>query len=275
MSTNDDHEIIDVEAVEITDAASDHLPAVVETTYQHDEPITKWSEEYWASPEVQTIRCRAHKKTGEQCKNAAIKGATVCRFHGGAAKHVKAAARARLENAADLMAKQLLQIALTADSEAVMLSAVSNALDRAGLKAPSEVVLSQGEAKPYETIFDVIGGSPGPEFYSDLRNDGTVGQDTVSPASVATSGYEDLRPEYVSPPAGEQVSSPEGSKSSGDEPPPSPPRNARGHQRRPEPPARHITGDDAIRAANAANRAAGVWDEQLALESRHKRYPRP
>jgi hypothetical protein len=61
------------------------------------------------------------------------------------------------------MAKQLLGIALTADSEAVMLAAVRDALDRAGLKAPSEVVLSQGEPKPYELIFEGIGGTPSGE----------------------------------------------------------------------------------------------------------------
>lgn len=44
----------------------------------------------------------------------------------------------------------------------------------------------------------------------------------------------------------------------------------RGRERSP-----HITGEAAIRAANEANRAIGAMPDQLALESRHKRYPRP
>jgi len=116
------------------------------------------SERDWPHGPTPERRCRAHSsRTGEPCKNAALKGATVCRFHGGATRHVKAAARVRLENVAELMAKQLLGLALTADSEAVMLAAIRDALDRAGLKAPSEVVLSQSDPKPYEQIFDDIG----------------------------------------------------------------------------------------------------------------------
>ncbi|QZA16483.1 hypothetical protein K3U93_17650 [Mycobacterium malmoense] len=104
----------------------------------------------WANSAVPQRRCKAHKKDGSQCSNPAIRGGTVCRFHGGAAKHVKMAARARLENAADRMAKELLGMAVDPDiSSAVKLSAIRDALDRAGLKAPNEVVLSQGTA-PYE-----------------------------------------------------------------------------------------------------------------------------
>lgn len=255
MSNDEGHEIIDVEVEEITETGN--LPAVVETpvrTYQHSEPITKWSEEWWkqASPEVQANRCVAHKKTGERCKNAAILGATVCRFHGGAAKHVKRAARARLENAADLMAKQLLGIALTADSEAVKLAAIKDSLDRAGLKAPSEVVLSQGEAKPYEQVFDVIGGNP-PDA---VGYDNAVGVDCVPPAMVD--------------PADEQ---PQSSCHGG----PLGQGRPREFDRQPrqQPPEVHITGEAAMRLANEANRQAGVFEAQRAIESPHKRYRRP
>lgn len=153
--SNDDN-VIDAEVIEIVE----NLPAVAET-YQHSEPISKWSEQWWslASPEVQANRCRAHKKTGERCRNAAISGATVCRFHGGAAKHVRAAARARLDNAADLMAKQLLNVALSAESESVKLAAIRDALDRTIGKAPT--VVEVGPTKPFEEVFDIIGGSAG------------------------------------------------------------------------------------------------------------------
>ncbi|MGV0695970.1 HGGxSTG domain-containing protein [Mycobacterium paraintracellulare] len=161
---SDDNEIIDVEAVEIEETKN--LPAVVETAGTHEgaksvEATVREDGRHWPHGPLPERRCKAHSsRTGEPCKNAAIKGSTVCRFHGGAAKQVKANARARLENAADLMAKQLLGIALTAEGESVKLAAIRDALDRAGLKPPAEVVLAQGEAKPYEQIFDVIGGNP-------------------------------------------------------------------------------------------------------------------
>lgn len=46
-------------------------------------------------------RCTARsKQTGEQCKQRPTKGATVCRFHGGAAPQTKAAAEQRTQEAA-------------------------------------------------------------------------------------------------------------------------------------------------------------------------------
>lgn len=97
-------------------------------------------------------QCVAHKKNGERCQKAPIRGATVCRFHGGAARHVKAAAKARLENAADQMARQLLGIALDADAPpAVKLAAIKDALDRAGL-APNAKHEITHELKPWEQV---------------------------------------------------------------------------------------------------------------------------
>lgn len=56
------------------------------------------------------------------------------------------------DDAADRMARQLLKIAESADSESVRLAAVRDALDRAGLKAPTQVDLEVGP-KPFEQIF--------------------------------------------------------------------------------------------------------------------------
>jgi hypothetical protein len=90
-------------------------------------------------------------------KRAAISGGRVCTHHGGNAPAVKAKARQRIEEAADRMAKQLLGIATSAESEAVRLAAIRDALDRAGLVAPKTVDVAIAP-KPWEIIFDDIAG---------------------------------------------------------------------------------------------------------------------
>ncbi|WP_210687358.1 hypothetical protein [Mycolicibacterium sp. GESEQ-9] len=157
--------VIDVEVVDIEEDPSTSplmnkaetpaisLPAVIPALR-----APRWSEEWWeqASPAVQSRRCKAHKKTGERCLKAAIEGATVCRVHGGAAPHVKAAARARLDNAADRMAANLLRLGEQAESETVQLSATNSALDRAGITKPTQVELGPMEPKPWEELFEGI-----------------------------------------------------------------------------------------------------------------------
>jgi hypothetical protein len=68
-----------------------------------EEPTStaKYSDDWWARfPKAQ--RCVAHKSTtGEACRKAAVKGAVVCRSHGGAAAQVRAKAQERLVLAAD------------------------------------------------------------------------------------------------------------------------------------------------------------------------------
>src|SRR5215217_1978631 len=46
---------------------------------------------------VPAVQCRATAHTGKQCKNKAIPGGTVCRFHGGASPHVASKAAVRAE----------------------------------------------------------------------------------------------------------------------------------------------------------------------------------
>jgi hypothetical protein len=114
----------------------------------------KFSEEWWKNYARPENRCVAHRKNGDQCRHPARAGTTVCRVHGGAAPQVKAKARERLELAADRMARQLLGIATTSESEAVKLAAVKDALDRAGLTAKNQVEV---ELKPWEQLLkDVV-----------------------------------------------------------------------------------------------------------------------
>ena len=100
-------------------------------------------------------RCTAHRQDGQPCRRYAARGANVCRVHGGAAPQVVAKARERLALAADRMARELLGIATGAESEAVKLAAVKDALDRAGLGAKTEVALA---VKPWEDIMGDLAG---------------------------------------------------------------------------------------------------------------------
>lgn len=126
------------------------------TVKRVDSRKSQWTEQWWAkaSPEIKARRCGAHRKNGDQCKKAAINGGTVCRTHGGAARHVKNAARARLQNAADRMARELLKMAVDDNvADSVKLQAIRDALDRAGVSAKTEVELV---AKPFEMVFEAM-----------------------------------------------------------------------------------------------------------------------
>ena len=59
------------------------------------------------TPIANGTQCTAHSRSGAQCRSRAITGATVCRMHGGAAPHVREAARRRLALALDPTAKRL------------------------------------------------------------------------------------------------------------------------------------------------------------------------
>jgi hypothetical protein len=53
-----------------------------------------------SAPDLTSRRqCSAHARTGEQCKRSAVLGAIVCRYHGGLAPQVRAAADRRLAEA--------------------------------------------------------------------------------------------------------------------------------------------------------------------------------
>ena len=134
----------------------------------------------WSISDVPERQCTAHKRNGDRCKNAAIRGATVCGYHGGNAPAVKAKARIRLEMAADRMARNLLGLAETADSEAVQLAATNSALDRSGLGAKTSVEL-EISAKPFERVFDRI--AAGPREPAVAIEGGILGEGTDKPAS--------------------------------------------------------------------------------------------
>lgn len=88
-------------------------------------------------------KCTARsQRTGEQCRRPAARGANVCPVHGGSAPQVKAAARRRLDQAADVLVQRLLKFALDGDvADNVALAAIRDALDRAGMGAKTEVAV--------------------------------------------------------------------------------------------------------------------------------------
>ena len=84
----------------------------------------------------------------------------MCRVHGGSAPQVKAAAKRRLDQAAEVLVQRLLAFALDGDtSENVALHAIIAALDRAGLSVKQALELSaSAEPKPYEEMLMGITG---------------------------------------------------------------------------------------------------------------------
>src|SRR4051812_7783614 len=86
------------------------------------------------------------------------RAATRCRHQ--AFERISDAARRRLDEAADGMARALLGIAESAESEAVKLRAIAEALDRAGMQAPTAVEVDVA-VKPWQ---DVIAGMRGVRF---------------------------------------------------------------------------------------------------------------
>ena len=84
-------------------------------------------------------KCSAHNRRGELCGRWAIAGGRVCRFHGGAAKHVKEAAALRIARLVDpainIIAGEL-QRKVSADDlqgRALRVKVAHDALDRNGL----------------------------------------------------------------------------------------------------------------------------------------------
>ncbi|MGV0578103.1 hypothetical protein ABQE57_05930 [Mycolicibacterium elephantis] len=143
-------------------------------------PIDRWQRS--ASPER---RCTAHRKNGDQCKNAARYGTNVCDFHGAKAPQVKRKARQRIEEAADRMACELLKMATDDDvADSVKLAAIRDALDRAGLSAKNAVEVEVGPPNPYEQIFDRIMVLEGGSREAFRRSRGVPDSSDASPTAV-------------------------------------------------------------------------------------------
>lgn len=270
MSSNDKG-IIDVEAEEIED--SDNLPAVIPADASNSDHIELPNRQDTLLADNPERRCVATNSRGERCRKFAIYGGTVCRTHGGATKRVKEAARIRVENASNRLMGKLIEFAFDDTKPPdVQLKAIQNSLDRAGLKPPAEVVLAQGETKPYETVFDSIGGNP----TDAVSYDNSAGID-ASPAPAyaeyGNSGSDFAADKQAQPSSDAGPLRQAERREFGRDSHARPRDDTRPASR--SMPVRHITGMAAIQLANAANREAGVFEAQRAIESPHKRYRRP
>jgi hypothetical protein len=280
---NEDN-MIDAEVV-------DNLPAVIQPEASNAERIQSAA---WTAKleDNESRRCAAHKKNGEQCRKFAIQGSTVCRTHGGATRHVKNKARIRVENASNRLMGKLIQFAFDdTKPPATQLDAIKDSLNRAGLRPPAEVVLSQGD-KPYEEVFEGISsgsraesrrarGLAGVEANENAGNAPPTQSNgpypnpppnTTSPAeSVVTRGipmdYADLEPEYVARAANAPLyqeradpSFENGEAFFADAPSPAPRGSGFDRDRDAQRPPHHIQGDDALRVA-------GDLARQKAIES--------
>ena len=99
-------------------------------------------------------QCHAKaKQTGNRCKNPAIHGGTVCRYHGGAASQVKRSARLRLAELVD-PAIAALNVALNDDdvSTGDKLKAAEAVLDRAGYPRRTQVDVGDARERLAERI---------------------------------------------------------------------------------------------------------------------------
>jgi hypothetical protein len=136
-----------------------NLPAVIRRDASNYPPVELPNRQDILLESNPERRCVATNSRGVRCRKFAIYGSTVCRMHGGAVKRVKEAARIRVENASNRLMRKLIEFAFDdTNPPDVQLKAIQNSLDRAGLKPPAEVVLSQGDKQPYEEVFEYIAG---------------------------------------------------------------------------------------------------------------------
>ena len=78
-------------------------------------------------------RCKATSRAGKRCRQSAILGGTVCRFHGGSAPQVKRKAEERLAHLVDPSIAKLEKL-IESNSDNVALGAIRDILDRSGFR---------------------------------------------------------------------------------------------------------------------------------------------
>lgn len=194
-------------------------------------------------------QCTATNVKGERCRRYAIPGGRVCSKHGGATRHIKEAARIRVEMASDRLMGKLIEIAYDdARPAAVQLDAIKDSLNRAGLTKPAQVEV--GPIKAHETVFDDIFSGPRAESRR-ARGIEDASDSIGRPSCTEIGDYSTTAPAASADP---DQSEPERRQRRRDcRPPAAPHADERSARVSVQPQAPIITGEDAIYAANVAN----------------------
>ncbi len=107
-------------------------------------------------PGRELLQCSAHSRTsGERCKNKALAGTTVCKFHGGAAPQVQRKAKMRL---AELVAPAIATLAkemAKADRSADRQRAANSILDRSGYGRTTKIEASDARDALIERLMEM------------------------------------------------------------------------------------------------------------------------
>jgi hypothetical protein len=115
-------------------------------------------------------RCVGTNSQGEQCRRFAIPGGRVCKFHGGATRHVTDKARIRVEMSSYRLMGKLIEIAFDdTRPSSVQLDAIKDSLTRAGMTKPAQVEV--GPIKPHEEVFDDITSGARADYRAGVGND--------------------------------------------------------------------------------------------------------
>lgn len=88
---------------------------------------------------ITAAKCRAHKKDGSPCGLYPIRGAAVCRVHGGGAPQVRRKAEDRLRALEAPAIHRLEELMRQSDSPSVAIAAVKDVLDRVRGRATERV----------------------------------------------------------------------------------------------------------------------------------------
>lgn len=160
--------------------------------------VAQYSELWW---EIRSHngRCKARSsRTGNRCKRPKWAGAAVCGHHGAKAPGVRRKARQRLEEATDLMARELLKMAADDSvSDAVKLRAITEALDRGNVGTKVEIEVGE---KPIDLILEGMANQLETTSRAEYRRRQGINDDSDFAPPPALAGHEIVDAEVVSEP---------------------------------------------------------------------------
>lgn len=97
--------------------------------------------------------CHAHKAdTGEPCKAFAIRGGTVCVYHGGSVPSVRQKALERMQALVDPAITRIHELIMQDEDRSVSMRASADLLDRVGFNRTDKIKLSGDADEPLEIV---------------------------------------------------------------------------------------------------------------------------